>query len=325
MLHEVETNVAKSVFSDYSDGEKQTSALFNRSGVFLAPKHGDFVSRFVSHATGKRDVVLDCFGGSGSTAHGVISLNRFDGGQRRYIIIEQGEYFWTVIKPRIQKVVFSSSWTKGKPTSPDSGVSHILKVLKIESYEDTLNNLMLERTSAQQLALETIPATEQDGYRMRYMLDIESRGSLLNVEQFRKPWGYKLDIATDSAGASEPVAVDLIETFNYLLGLTVDTIDIDLERGFATITGWEPSVAHTSENRTLIVWRDCDRVDDDGLRALTRKYALNPGDAEFARVFVNGDHSLPSVIETDEGGEKTIALLPIEPQFLARMWDVKDV
>jgi len=35
MLHEVETNVGKSVFQDYSDGEKQTSALFGRSGVFL--------------------------------------------------------------------------------------------------------------------------------------------------------------------------------------------------------------------------------------------------------------------------------------------------
>src|ERR1035437_4930481 len=41
MLHEVETNVGKSVFQDYSDGEKQTSAMFGRSGVFLAPKHTD--------------------------------------------------------------------------------------------------------------------------------------------------------------------------------------------------------------------------------------------------------------------------------------------
>ena len=51
MLHEVETNVGKSFFSDYSDGEKQTHDLFNRSGVFLAPKHANFVSRFVLHAT----------------------------------------------------------------------------------------------------------------------------------------------------------------------------------------------------------------------------------------------------------------------------------
>lgn len=47
MLHEVETNVGKSVFRDYSDGEKQTSALFGKTGGFLAPKHTDFVSRFI--------------------------------------------------------------------------------------------------------------------------------------------------------------------------------------------------------------------------------------------------------------------------------------
>jgi hypothetical protein len=37
----------------YSDGEKQTHALFNRSGVFLAPKHAKFVSRFIQHASKK--------------------------------------------------------------------------------------------------------------------------------------------------------------------------------------------------------------------------------------------------------------------------------
>ena len=83
MLHEVETNVGKSVFTDYSDGEKQTSAMFGRSGVFLAPKHADFVSRFIQHAAKRDSVILDCFGGTGSTAHAVIKLNREDNGRRR--------------------------------------------------------------------------------------------------------------------------------------------------------------------------------------------------------------------------------------------------
>ena len=83
MLHEVETNIGKSVFQDYSDGEKQTSAMFGRSGVFLAPKHADFVSRFIVHAARKDSVILDCFGGSGSTAHAVIKLNRDDHGRRK--------------------------------------------------------------------------------------------------------------------------------------------------------------------------------------------------------------------------------------------------
>ena len=80
MLHEVETNVAKSVFVDYSDGEKQTSAMFGRSGVFPSPKHSSFVRRFLRHATKSDSVILDTFGGSGSTPHAVIALNREDGG-----------------------------------------------------------------------------------------------------------------------------------------------------------------------------------------------------------------------------------------------------
>ena len=115
VLHEVETNVGKSVFSDYSDGEKQTSAMFGRSGVFLAPKHADFVSRFILHAAKEDSTILDCFGGSGSTAHAVIKLNRSDRGRRKYIVVETAEYFDTVLKPRILKAIYLSRLARGKP------------------------------------------------------------------------------------------------------------------------------------------------------------------------------------------------------------------
>ena len=107
MLHEVETNVGKSVFNDYSDGEKQTSALFGRSGVFFSPKHADFVSRFILHAAREDSTILDCFGGSGSTAHAVIKLNRSDRGRRKYVLVETADYFDAVLKPRILKAVYT--------------------------------------------------------------------------------------------------------------------------------------------------------------------------------------------------------------------------
>ena len=78
------------------------------------------------------DGCLDYFGGSGTTAHAVIALNRGDGGKRRYTLVEQGDYFDTVLKPRIQKVVYSADWTEGRPVTPDTGISHGFKVLKIE-------------------------------------------------------------------------------------------------------------------------------------------------------------------------------------------------
>lgn len=323
MLHEVETNVGKSFFSDYSDGEKQTHDLFNRSGVFLAPKHANFVSRFVLHATRADSTVLDCFGGSGSTAHAVVTANRLDGGKRRYVTVEQGDYFNTIIKPRMQKVAYSADWRLGKPTTPETGISHAFKVLKIESYEDALNNLELRRTNAQGTLLDGFNAEACDNYLMRYMLDVEARGSLLSVEDFQKPFDYSLRIAVDSAGAWENRKVDLVETFNYLIGLTVRHIDIQLKQGFVTVEGMLP----TGE-KTLVLWRDCDVLDYEGLTRLCDKLAINPADSEYDVVYINGDHNIPSVLTTSEAeGEvtKVLKLRQIEPAFLSAMFEVADV
>jgi adenine-specific DNA-methyltransferase len=68
-------------------------------------------------------VILDFFAGSGTTGHAVIDLNREDGGGRKYILVEMGEYFETVLKPRILKVIYSKDWKDGKPVSRE-GTSH---------------------------------------------------------------------------------------------------------------------------------------------------------------------------------------------------------
>ena len=116
-LEDVAKNIGKSVIVDYADGEKQTSALFGRAGVFMAPKPTSFVSRLLSHTGRKDETILDFFGGSGSTAHAVVELNREDGGSRRFILVEVADYFDTVIVPRMKKVLFAPEWREGKPVS----------------------------------------------------------------------------------------------------------------------------------------------------------------------------------------------------------------
>jgi len=86
------------------------------------------------------DIILDFFAGSGTTAHAVLNLNKEDGGNRKYIMVEMADYFDTVMKPRIQKVMYSDKWKDGKPQSND-GISHIFKYVVLEQYEDTLNNI----------------------------------------------------------------------------------------------------------------------------------------------------------------------------------------
>ena len=62
--------------------------------------------------------VADYFAGSGTTGHAVINLNREDGGERKFILVEMGEYFDTVLLPRIKKVTFSPEWKRRQAEAP---------------------------------------------------------------------------------------------------------------------------------------------------------------------------------------------------------------
>jgi len=177
--------------------------------------------------------VLDYFAGSGTTGHAVINLNREDGGQRKYILIEMGDYFDTVLKPRISKVVYSENWKGGKPTSRHSGVSHCFKYIRIESYEDTLNNLLFDEKPGSSALLNN-PSLKED-YMLRYMLDVETRGSqsLLNIDAFADPCSYTLQVKKAGTDEQTVKTVDLIETFSYLIGLRV--LHIALPQSFNAV------------------------------------------------------------------------------------------
>ena len=294
------------------DGIRQLRALMPQTG-FTSPKPVGLLERVVQ--VGKGDLVLDYFAGSGTTAHAVINLNREDGGKRKYILVEMGEYFDTVLKPRIQKVVYSRDWKDGKP-KPDSdgnlnGISHCFKYLRLESYEDTLNNLILkDRTEQQDDLLKANPALRED-YMLGYWLDVETADSpsLLNIKQFEDPFNYRLHIATGSVGATKPTRVDLVETLNYLIGLTVK--HIDTVRGFRVVTGTNPK-----DEFVLVIWRNLKEKDNAALEEFMEKQAYHPRDTEFDHIYVNGDHIL-------EDPHSKVKMIEIE--FKRLMFDVRDV
>jgi adenine-specific DNA-methyltransferase len=307
-------------------GTNLLTDVFGESHRFSFPKSVFAVMdclRVTGAARDKERVILDYFAGSGTTGHAVIELNRHDDGNRSYILVEQGDYFDTVTKPRIQKIVYSSNWKDGKPTAPETGISHCFKVIKLESYEDVLNNLQLRRTDAQGDLLNALPEQTKDDYLLRYMLEVESRDSLLSVQDFKKPFDYTLNVAVDSAGAFEPRKVDLVETFNYLIGLRAKHIDAQPQRGFTAVTGTLPS-----GETCLVLWRDCDVLDYEGLAKLCDKLAINPADNEFDVIYINGDHNIPTVLtqtEAEGGTTRVLKLRQIEPEFLSRMFSVEDI
>lgn len=220
--------------------------------------------------------VLDFFAGSGTTGHAVINLNREDGGDRKYILIEMGEHFDTVLVPRLKKVIYSSDWKDGKPQNRNTGISHCFKILRLESYEDTLNNLRLSRTRAQELALEAMTPEAREDYRLGYMLDLEAGGSqsLLNVSAFTDPWNYTMEIATGTAGETKTTKVDLVETFNWLLGLTV------LAHGHGGGVQWVEGT-NPEGDKVLVLWRNTTEVDADALNDWCKKQKISVLDGEF--------------------------------------------
>jgi adenine-specific DNA-methyltransferase len=258
------------------------------------------------------DTFLDFFAGSGTTGHAVINLNREDGGDRKYILIEMGEHFDTVLVPRLKKVIYSSDWKDGKPQSRNTGVSHCFKILRLESYEDTLNNLRLSRTRAQELALEAMTPEAREDYRLGYMLDLEAGGSqsLLNVSAFTDPWNYTMEIATGTAGETKTTKVDLVETFNWLLGLTV------LAQGHGGGVQWVEGT-NPEGDKVLVLWRNTTEVDADALNDWCKKQKISVLDGEFDLIYVNGDHHLENLRREDQTWKVRLT----DEEFPKLMWE----
>lgn len=156
--------------------------------------------------------VLDFFAGSATTAHAVIDLNRIDG-NRKYCLVEMGEYFKKATLPRVKKIIYAPQWSKKKPKTRENSVSQIVKYMSLESYEDALSNITLTR-------IDKMVDLFGEKYLINYMLDIETRDSLLNLDAFNHPFDYQMKITRKNETLWH--RVDVIETFNYLLGIKVE-------------------------------------------------------------------------------------------------------
>ncbi len=292
-------------------GTNELKKLFGNMNVFDFPKSIHAVEDCID-ISGMRDasgLVLDFFAGSGTTGSAVINLNRKDGGERKFCLVEMGAHCQELIKPRLLKSSYSSEWKNGKPQKQDSK-SVFIKYMILETYEDVLNNLDLGSSKFNKDFLEENKKLKED-YILGYWLDVETAdsSSLLNIKQFEDPFNYKLNIGSGSVGATKPTTVDLVETFNYLIGLTVKTIDV--LKGFKLVMGTNPQ-----GETVLVVWRNIKENDNAALESFLDKQGYNPRDTEFDHIYVNGDHTL-------EDPQSKVKMTEIE--FKRLMFDVSDV
>lgn len=252
-------------------------------------------------------VVMDFFAGSGTTGHAVINLNREDKGRRKYILVEKGEYFDTVLKPRIQKAIYSKGWKGGKPVSRE-GTSHIFKYIRLESYEDALNNMEFEKDES-----------------------LQSKARI-----FSDPFSYKLK--TVKGMENKETAVDLVETFNYLIGLAVKRIGatesfnamrevrgnapaalklsaVRYDEGEYAFKGIEGCTA--SGKKVLVIWRKMTGntvKDNEALAAYLMKKGMDP--QQFDLIYANG-YDCPQDLSA---GGREWKVIPTEEEFKRRMF-----
>ena len=244
------------VDSKYSATEYGTALIKKMFGenAFSYPKSLHAVEDCLRIA-GLRDsesTALDYFAGSGTTGHAVINLNREDedDGSRRFILVEMGEYFDTVTKPRVLKASYSNTWQNGTAHEPTAGMSQLVQVLRLEQYEDTLNNM--EFAVARDEEAKQFFADSPEN-QLRYVLTRSESGSkaTLGPALLTQPFNYELCIVL--ANERKPVAVDLVASFNLLLGLHVERLWV--ERGpdnrlYRLVRG------HRRGQRYLCIWRD---------------------------------------------------------------------
>ncbi|MCR5833114.1 MAG: site-specific DNA-methyltransferase [Selenomonadaceae bacterium] len=86
------------------DATKALKEIFDGQAVFTYPKPVDLIKRCFELYTDKNAIVLDSFAGSGTTAHAVINLNAEDGGNRKFILIEEKDYCKTITAERVRRV-----------------------------------------------------------------------------------------------------------------------------------------------------------------------------------------------------------------------------
>lgn len=295
-------NVNKYGWGTNEDANDELHQLLGEQYVVSYPKPSKLITLLLASCRKDNTLILDYFAGSGTTGHAVINLNREDGGKRKYILCEMGEYFNTVTKPRMQKVIYSKDWDGGKPVSRE-GSSHCFKYMRLEQYEDTLNNLTLQPAN-----ISKENADFYGGYMLGYMLDIETRDSLFNMQWFKNPWNMKLRITRQNETHEENI--DVIETFNYLIGLNVRSI-LYPKKDICAVEG----ITRSGE-RTLVIWRNCDTVNNDALNDFFRRMDYSTRDTEFDRIYVNGDNNLEN-LRTDEAQWKVVL---IEQEFAKRMF-----
>lgn len=90
---------------DTSLAKKIIDSILDDKGLFEYPKPPKLIERLLQIATTRDDIVLDSFAGTGTTAHAVLNMNKADGGNRKFILVEMMDYAESITAERVKRVI----------------------------------------------------------------------------------------------------------------------------------------------------------------------------------------------------------------------------
>ncbi len=168
----------------HTSGTSEIKAIFENEVIFNNPKPEALLQRILEISTQENDLVLDFFAGSGTTCAVAHKL------KRKYIGIEMGEHFESVILPRLKKVI--GGFKSGAAKEFNGG--GVVKVYALESYEEILRKIKYE----------------------------DNDKPLAYDEQYSDFVGCKNESYTLNLEALEKMGVDIKETLENLWGVGVE-------------------------------------------------------------------------------------------------------
>jgi adenine-specific DNA-methyltransferase len=221
---------------------------------FSTENSEELLQRVIESGSKEKDLVLDFFLGSGTTSATAHKLNR------RWIGIEMGDHFETFILPRMKSVLRGER--SGISKSMNTNKSGFFKYHYLEQYEDTIENIKFEQS-------------EKTLYQF---IDKENQLDL-DIDTIEDPFQFKLRIS-DNHG-SKLILVDLIDTFNYLIGLMIERVQKfkDDNKYYIIITG------KANDNQIAIFWRRIIGLDYEQDKKFIKE---NLKDKNYDILYVNG-------------------------------------
>jgi adenine-specific DNA-methyltransferase len=252
------------------------------------------LKRVIDSLSEKDDYIIDCFLGSGTTAAVALKL------QRKFIGIDMGDHISKIAYPRLKYVLNGEK--SGISNSCTYRGGGCFKYIRLEQYEDTLNNLEVN---------DGFGKPDNESYVLRDMLDTETRDSLINTKDFVRPFDYTIKTTRDNELVDTPV--DLVDTFNYLIGLHVDSIHWHKDDNICVVEG----TTHIEKEHALVIWRNQDVIKNDDLNDFFRKQDYSTLDREFDVIYVNGDNTLPNLKSDEEHWKVRL----IEQELMKRMFE----